>query len=321
MQRRTLLASLLASPALAPALAQEARPIRMVIPFPPAGATDLFGRRFAARLASALGQPVVVENRAGASGGVGGAEVARARPDGQTLLFGTASTLAMYPLMAERPMYDPLTNLAPIGMVGGVTITFVARPGVADTLAEAFAKARAAPGRLRYGSPGTGSFLHLSAVRLLQDMRDVDILHVPYRGSGPAMADLLGGHIDLLVDTVATSLEGHQAGRVKLLAVASATRSPLAPEVPTVAEAAGLQGFEATLWATVAAPAGTPPEILARLSEATNRAIADAGFQAELRAGGLEGAAPSTPDSTRAFIAAEIERWRPVVAAAGARLD
>ncbi len=319
ISRRTLLGSALVAPAIA--WAQDARPIRMIIPFPPGGATDLLGRRFAARLAAVLGQPVVPDNRAGAAGAVGGMEAARARPDGATLLFGTASTMAMYPLMATNPQYDPLTSFVPIGLVGSVTVAFAARPEVGTTLAAVMESARRAPGQLRYGSPGTSSFLHLSAVRMLMEAGNLDILHVPYRGSAPAMADLLGGHLHMLVDTLATSMEQHQAGRIRLLAVASATRSSLLPDVPTVAEALGLSDFEAVLWASIAAPSGTPGEIIRRLSEATTRAIGDAGFQAELRAGGMEAARPTTPEQTAAFIATEIARWRPVVAAAGARID
>ena len=319
MLRRSLMAAALAAPAVAHA--QDARPIRLIIPFPPGGATDVFGRRFAARLSTVLGVPVVPENRSGAAGAIGGVEAARARPDGTTLLFGTASTLAMYPLMAVNPQYDPLTSFAPIGLVGSVTVAFAARPELAPTLAGVLEEARRRPGQLRYGSPGTGSFLHLSAVRMLMEAGNVDILHVPYRGSAPAMTDLLGGQVQLLVDTVATSIEQHRAGRIRLLAVASATRSPLVPDVPTVAEALGLRDFDATLWTSVVAPAGTPPDMIRRLNEATLRAVGDPAFHAELRAGGLEAARPSTPEQTAAFIAAEIARWRPVVAAAGARID
>ncbi|HYF06711.1 MAG TPA: tripartite tricarboxylate transporter substrate binding protein [Acetobacteraceae bacterium] len=319
MDRRTLLLAPLALPGIAHA--QDGRPIRLIIPFPPGGATDVFARRFAARLSTVLGVPVVPENRSGAAGAVGGAEAARARPDGTTLLFGTASTLAMYPLMAANPQYDPLTSFAPIGLVGSVTVCFAARPEVGATLAEVMDRARREPGQLRYGSPGTGSFLHLSAVRMLMEAGNVDILHVPYRGSGPAMTDLLAGQLHLLVDTVATSIEQHRAGRIRVLAVASGTRSPLLPEVPTVAEALALRDFDATLWTSVVAPAGTPPETIRRLSEATTRAITDPAFQEELRGGGLEPARPATPEQTAAFIATEIARWRPVVAAAGARID
>jgi tripartite-type tricarboxylate transporter receptor subunit TctC len=319
MFRRTLIAAALATPAVA--RAQETRPIRLIIPFPPGGATDVFARRFAARLSTVLGVPVVPENRSGASGAIGGTEAARARPDGTTLLFGTASTLAMYPLMATNPQYDPLTSFAPIGLVGSVTVCFAARPEVGNTLAEVMERARREPGRLRYGSPGTGSFLHLSAVRMLMEAGNVDILHVPYRGSSPAMTDLLAGQLHLLVDTVATSIEQHRSGRIRVLAVASGTRSPLLPDVPTVAEALGLRDFDATLWTSVLAPAGTPADVIARLAEATTRAISDEAFQAELRTGGLEPARPATPQQTAAFIAGEIDRWRPVVTAAGARID
>ena len=318
MKRRALLLASLATPALAQSWPD--RPLRMIVPFPPGGATDVFARRLAARLPAELGQPVVIENRTGAAGAIGTLEAARARPDGQTLLFGTASTLGLYPLLAERPQFDPLRDFLPVAIPGAATVAFVVRPGVADSLPALVAAARARPGQLRYGSPGTGSYLHMS-FELFKREANVNIEHVPYRGSAPAMADLLGGHLDALTDTVATTLEQHRAGRARMLAVASAARSPLVPEVPTVAEALGLAGFEAAVWLAVMLPTGTPEAIRARLSAAITATLAVQEFRAELEAAGFEVGGRLSPDQSRDYIAAEQAKWRPIVAATGAKIE
>lgn len=318
MKRRALLLASLATPALAQSWPD--RPLRMIVPFPPGGATDVFARRLAARLPAELGQPVVIENRTGAAGAIGTLEAARARPDGQTLLFGTASTLGLYPLLAERPQFDPLRDFLPVAIPGAATVAFVVRPGVADSLPALVAAARARPGQLRYGSPGTGSYLHMS-FELFKREANVNIEHVPYRGSAPAMADLLGGHLDALTDTVATTLEQHRAGRARMLAVASTARSPLVPEVPTVAEALGLAGFEAAVWLAVMLPTGTPEPIRTRLSAAITATLAVQEFRAELEAAGFEVGGRLSPDQSRDYIAAEQAKWRPIVAATGARIE
>jgi tripartite-type tricarboxylate transporter receptor subunit TctC len=318
VKRRALLLTPLATPALAQTWPD--RPLRMIVPFPPGGATDVFARRLAARLPAQLGQPVVVENRAGAAGAIGTLEAARARPDGLTMLFGTASTLGLYPLLAERPRFDPLRDFLSVAIPGAATVAFVVRPGVAESLPALVATARTRPGALRYGSPGTGSYLHMSFELFKREAR-VDIEHVPYRGSAPAMAELLGGHLDALTDTVATTLEQHRSGRARMLAVASSARSPLVPEVPTVAEALGLSGFEAAVWLAVMLPVGTPEAIRARLAEAITATLAVAEFRAELEAAGFEVGGRLSPAQSRDYIAAEQAKWRPIVAATGARLE
>jgi tripartite-type tricarboxylate transporter receptor subunit TctC len=321
VKRRTLLAASLATSLATPALAQAwpDRPLRMIVPFPPGGATDVFARRLAARLPASLGQPVVIENRTGAAGAIGTLEAARARPDGLTMLFGTASTLGLYPLLAERPQFDPLRDFLPVAIPGAATVAFVVRPDLADSLPALVAAARARPGALRYGSPGTGSYLHMS-FELFKREAGVDIEHVPYRGSAPAMADLLGGHLDALTDTVATALEQHRSGRVRMLAVASRARSPLVPEVPTVAEALNLPGFEAAVWLAVMLPTGTPEPIRTRLAEAVNTTLRAPDFRAELEAAGFEVGGRLSPAQSGDYIAAEQAKWRPIVAATGARV-
>jgi tripartite-type tricarboxylate transporter receptor subunit TctC len=315
---------LLATPALAaPALAQGSfpdRPLRLVIPFPPGGGTDAFARRIATRLGQELGQNVVADNRTGASGAIGMAEVLRARPDGYTLVFGGASTHSLYPLVVARPQYDPLSDFTPVALVGANTVCVVARSDVAMDLPALAAKARANPGRLRFANPGTGTYVHMVG-EYLAHRAGLQWLAVPYRGNGPAMIDMLAGQVDAGTDTVVTSLPHHREGKVRIIAVTSAQRSPLLPEVPTVAEALSLPGFEATLWSMLAVRAGTPPELVQQLHQATLRALADRGFQEELKQGGIEASPPMPPSEVLAFMRAEMEKWRPIVAATGVRLE
>jgi len=319
--------ALLAAPFLALPAAAQTGPLRLLVPFPAGGPTDVLARRYAARLATLLGQPVIVENRAGAAGAIGTTEAARARPDGTTLVFGTATTLAFYPTMAERPAYQPLEAFTPLGMLGSVPAAFAAKIPGPITLAEAIAQARARPGALRFGSPGTGSFLHIAMLLLLREARGAggaggaEMTHVPYRGSSPAMADLIGGHIDLITDTFATTIEAHRGGRIRILAIATAARSPLAPEIPTVAEALGLPSFDASLWMASGVPAATPAEITNRLAAATAQVVNDPAFRAELDAVGITNLDPLGPEGTRAYIASETARWKPVIEASGARLE
>ena len=317
--RRALLASALA----APALAQEPfpnRPLRLVIPFPPGGGTDAFARRIATRLGQELGQNVVADNRTGASGAIGMAEVLRARPDGYTLVFGGASTHSLYPLVVARPQYDPLADFTPVALVGANTVCVIARADVATDMAALAARARANPGQLRFANPGTGTYVHMVG-EYLAHRAGLRWLAVPYRGNGPGMIDMLAGQVDAGTDTVVTSLPHHREGQVRILAVTSARRSPLLPEVPTVAEALGLADFEAALWSMLAVRAGTPPELVQQLHAATLRALADRAFQEDLKQGGIEASPPMAPAEVLAYMRAETEKWRPIVAAPGVTLE
>ncbi len=321
MKRRDLLKLGLALP-VASVWAQgfPARPLRLVVPFPPGGPTDLFARQYAQRLAGVLGQPVAVENRAGASGAIGSAEVMRAAPDGHVLLFGTASTHALYNLVNPKPQYDSLKDFAHVAVVGGAAIVFAAHPSQPATLKGALDAARAAPGKLRYGSPGSGTMMHLATERLKRDS-GVDLVHVPYKGSAQAKADVLGGQIELFTDTLGASLADHRAGKLRILAVASSQRSAQAPDVPTVDEALGTRGFEAVLWNVVAAPAGTPAAVLEALSAATAKALADPALQESLARFAIEPQTGSNPQAAAAYVRAEMGRWKPVVDAVGVRIE
>jgi tripartite-type tricarboxylate transporter receptor subunit TctC len=323
MRRRPLLWSALAGAAAAPAAAQSGfpdRPLRLVIPFPPAGGTDAFARRIGTRLAQELGQPVVADNRTGGSGAVGMGDVLRARADGYTLAFGGASTHALYPLVVAKPLYDPLVDFTPVALVGGNTVCVVARADVAMDLPALAAKARAQPGQLRFANPGTGTYVHMVGEYLAYRAR-LEWLAVPYRGNGQAMIDMLAGQVDAGTDTVITSLPHHREGKVRIIAVTSAQRSPLLPDVPTVAEALDLPGFDAVLWSMLAVRAGTPPDLVQHLHDATLRVLADPAFRAELSQGGIEASPPLASGAVQDFIRAETEKWRPIVAATGVRLD
>ena len=308
--------------AAAGAMAQTAypsKPLRLVIPFPPGGPTDVFGRQYAARLSVVLGQPVVVDNKSGASGIVGTLEVKRSAPDGYTLNFGTASTNCMYSLLTDKPLYDVLADFAPVAVIGGASIVVTAHPSLPPTLKGVLDASRAQPGTFQFGSPGTGTLMHITVERLKRET-GADLQHIPFRGSAPSMQALLGGQIGLSVDTIGPSLQNHRAGRIRILALASARRSPLAPDVPTVDEALGLKGFEALLWNVIVVPAGTPPAVVETLSQATAKVMGDPAVQEQLAGQGIETITGSNPASAAAYLRSELVKWRPVIVGGGIKV-
>ncbi|MEI7872055.1 MAG: tripartite tricarboxylate transporter substrate binding protein [Alphaproteobacteria bacterium] len=329
MRRRSVLAAAgvaLASPAIVHAQAVHAQawpaqPVRLVVAFPPGGPTDVYGRLFGERLGRALGQPVVIENKAGAAGIIGSAGVARAKADGYTLLFGTGSTQALYASMTDKPEYDILKDFTYVGHIGGGPAAFVGNLAQPDSLKGLLDAARAKPGVLSYGSPGTGTLLHLTTERLKAAAGGVEITHVPYRGSGPAMTDLLAGQIAMMATTLGSALPFQTSGKARLLAVATAQRTALAPTVPTVSETLGGVPFEAVLWHCLAGPAGLPPEVVARLAAATRETMNDPALLKALAEQGIVPVTDSTPESTVVFVRGEIERWAPIVKAAGVRME
>lgn len=293
------------------------RHIRLVVPFPAGGPTDVFARNYAARMSEKLGQQVIVENKAGASGAIGSAEIARAPADGYHLLFGTASTHGLYNLITKSPQYDALKDFSPIAIVGLAPAVIVVNPSQPGDLKSLVAAAKAKPGQLQYGSPGAGTFLHLVGELFKIESGNIEVQHIPYKGSALAMNDLIGNQIGMLIDTLGTSLPQYRSGKVRILAVAAQKRSALAPDIPTVDEVLATKGFEAGLWNVVAAPAGTPVEIIGQLQGATRAVMAEAPFQEQLRKLGIDPITDSDPASARAFIAKEQERFRPVVKAIG----
>ncbi len=315
-------AAILAVCAAGQAAAQPAfpsKPLRLVVPFPPGGPTDVFGRAYAAKLSSVLGQPVIVDNKSGASGIVGTLEVKRSAADGYTLNFGTASTNCLYPLLTDKPQYDVLADFVPIAVVGGASIVITAHPSMPPTLKAVLDASRAQPGKFQFGSPGTGTLMHMTVERVKRET-GADLLHVPFRGSAPSMQALLGGQIGLSVDTIGPSLQNHKAGRIRILALASAKRSPLIADVPTVDEALGTKGFEAVLWNVIVVPAGTPPAVVEALSQATAKVTGDALLQEQLANLGIETVTGSNPVSAAAYIRSEQAKWRPVIEASGVKV-
>jgi tripartite-type tricarboxylate transporter receptor subunit TctC len=299
--------------------AYPSKPLRLVVPFPPGGPTDLFGRQYAARLSTVLGQPVIVDNRSGAGGIVGTLEVKRSAPDGYTLNFGTASTNCMYSLLTDKPLYDVLADFTPVAVVGGASIVITGHPSVPPTLKGVLDASRAQPGKFQFGSPGTGTLMHITVERLKHET-GADLLHIPFRGSAPSMQALLGGQIGVSVDTIGPSLQNHKAGKIRILGLASARRSPLIPDVPTVDEALGIKGFEALLWNVVVVPAGTPPAVVETLSQATAKVMNDTALQEQLASLGIETITGSNPASAAAYLRSELAKWKPVIVGSGIKV-
>jgi tripartite-type tricarboxylate transporter receptor subunit TctC len=295
------------------------RPIRIVVPFPAGGTTDLLGHLVAGQLRSGLGAEVIVENRPGTASILGAEQVARSEPDGYTLLMATSTTLAINKTLYRKLSYDPVRDFAPVGLVAGVPFALIVNPAIpARSLSEFLAYARSKPG-LAYGSAGNGSPQHLGA-EMLKTAAGIKIRHVPYRGSAPALLDLIAGHIAFMVVDLQPALHHIKAGKVRVLGTTTAKRVAAAPEIPTLAEA-GLPGVELVAWQGVVAPSATPRPIVDLLAAQLGRLTADAQARDKLKAMALEPLPPSTPDSFAAYIKTEIERWAVIVKNSGADLE
>ena len=293
------------------------RPVRLIVPFGAGSTTDLLGRATAQKLSEELGQPVVVENRPGAGGNIGTEVAARAPADGHTLLMGAASTNAINPSLYRNLRLDPIREFAPVALVASVTNVLVVHPDLpAGTVVELIELARRR--NLTFGSGGAGGTIHLSG-ELFKHMARVTMLHVPYAGSAAAMPDLLSGRVDLMFDALPTSLPHIRAGQLRALGVTAPRRSPLLPEVPTIAEA-GLPGYEAEGWYGLFAPAATPEAVLDRLSREMRQILTDPSFAAQLLA---QGAQPGdrVADQFRQFVLAERDKWAELIATASITLD
>lgn len=325
--KKALLAPFLAALALlgvaCPAPAQApypSRPIRLVVPFPPGGTADIFARLVGERIAVALGQPVVIENAGGAGGNVGAARVAAAEPDGYVLLMGTVGTHAINPTLYARMPYDALNDFTPVAYVAGAPNLMVVSPKTvrAGSVQAFVAEAKAKPAPFTMGSSGHGTSTHLSG-EMFKQATGIDLVHVPFRGSAPAVTALIGGQIDVIFDTLPASIEHARAGSVRALAVTSAARSAALPDMPTLAES-GLQGFEATSWFALFVPRGTPADIARRLNQEVARALAQPDLAQRFAEIGGETRA-MTPEALTAFVRAEHEKWAKVVRSSGARID
>lgn len=323
--RRTLLAAALATAALgaAPvtafAQAYPAKPITIIVPFSAGGTTDILARVIGLYMGKDLGQTVVVDNRAGAGGNIGGQAAARAPADGYTLFMGTVGTHAINQSLYKKMPFDPIKDFAPLSRVAMVPNLLVANPSQPfKSVKEMIAYAKANPGKLNFGSSGNGSSIHLSG-ELFKQMAGVDMQHVPYRGSAPAVADLMGGQISVMFDNMPSAIPHVKAGKFRALAVTTAKRSPALPDVPTIAEA-GVPGYEATSWFGLLAPASTPAPVVAKLNASILKALADPAVKKKLAEQGAE-AHGEKPEQFAAFIASETTKWGAVVKASGASLD
>ncbi len=310
--RRAALAAALLAPAAARAQAwAPTRPVRFVVPFPAGGATDVVARVLAERMQESLGQPVVVENRAGAGGNIGVENVVRSPADGSTILMGTTGTLTVNPHLYATLGFDPLRDLAPVSMAFTTDHVLIVNPQVAAQTAQEFlALVRAQPGRLSYGSAGAGSSTHTVA-ELFKLAARVDITHVPYRGSAPALNDLVAGTVQAMLDQIPSAIGQIRGGRVRALAVTGARRSALLLDVPTMAEI-GLADAQATSWGAVMAPAGTPAPAIARFNAVIRDALAQQGVKDRLAAAGADGVA-SSAEELAAYLRAESTKWARVV--------
>ena len=306
----------------ASAQAWPAKPIRLIVPFAPGGETDLIGRMWAYRVAPLLGGTIIVENKPGAGGAVGTAEVARAKADGYTLLSGTTTTHVINPAAMGNPPYDALQDFVPIGVISTTPTAVLVHPALpAKTLQEFIALAKANPGKYSYGSAGSGTITNLTGELFKLLAGGLDIVHVPYKGGGPAIQDLIAGHVPALALIVSsTVLAHHRAGRVRILAVNSETRVKAAPELPTAIEA-GLPEMKVVVFNAMFAPAGTSRPVMEALHQATVKAKADATFRQELQKAGAEMVADSSPEKAAQFIRDEIARWTPIVKASGFKIN
>ncbi|MFK8252382.1 Bug family tripartite tricarboxylate transporter substrate binding protein [Ancylobacter terrae] len=294
------------------------RPITLVIPFAAGGSTDLVGRLIAQKMSTELGQTVVVENRAGAGGNTGAAAVAKAAPDGYTILMGTVATHALNPALYKKMPYDPVTSFAPVSLLVVVPNVLVVNPAFpAKTTEELIALLKANPDKYSYASSGNGTPLHLSG-ELFKSMAGVDMQHIPYQGAGPALNDVLANQVPIMFDNLPSSSGHIKSGKLRALGVTTAKRAPSFPDVPAIAEA--LPGYETYTWNALFAPAGTPPEAIAKLNAAANNALKDPQVQARL-ADFSATVVGSTPEELGAHVKTEIAKWAPIVKASGAQLD
>lgn len=314
---RLALPLLLAAIGVAPAFGAESyptKPVRIIVGFPPGGATDLVMRLMAPKYTEIFKEQFIVDNRPGANGVIGTDLTAKASPDGHTINLATIGTLVISPAITKVP-YDPFKDLAPISQVVALQNIFIVHPSLpVKTLKDLITLAKAKPGKFNYATSGTGSPGHLAA-ELFKTMTKVDMVHVPYKGGGPAMTDLIAGHVEIFVAVISTAIPQVKAGKARALAVTGAKRAAALPDVPTVAET-GLKGYEATNWYGLVAPRATPRPIIERLNEATVKILNMPDVQKALLDRGID-AAPSSPEEFAAYIRRENEKWVKVIKAVG----
>lgn len=320
--RRAAVAAL-ASLALAPFVhAQTPYPskvIRLIVPFPAGGGGDTLARLMMTRVAQELGQPLVVENLAGAGGNIGGQTASRATPDGYTLFYGTNGTHGINQSLYKNPGFDAVKDFEPISRLSRIAALVVVRPGLpVNSMPELIAQLKANPGKFTFASAGNGTTSHLAG-EILKSQAKLSAVHIPYRGGAAAITDVMGDRVDFMIDVMPNTAPQVRSGRLRGLAVSTAQRVGSFPEVPTIAQS-GLPGFDVSAWDAIFAPAGTPRAVIDRVNAAIKTALADEGLKQQLVQRGAE-AAPSTPEDLREFVKAEITRWGDAVKASGASVD
>ena len=315
----TLLTLALITPQHLQAQPYPSKPVRLIVPYAPGGATDIISRASAIELSKTLGQSVVVDNRPGAGGNVGAEMAAKSAPDGYTMLMSASSLHGITPFLYSKLNYDPNKDLAPVIVFASFANVLVLNPGVkANSLKELIALVRAQPGKLACASSGSGSTIHMSC-EMFKQMLGLDIIHVPYRGSGPALTDLLGGQVQMMFDNIPSAISHIRSGKLRALATTGPVRSVTLPELPTMIEA-GLPGYESTAWFGLAMPAGTPKEIIVRMNAEGQKAAKAPDFVKRMNDLGYE-IVGGTPEQMAAMIQDEIKRWGPIVKASGAKVD
>lgn len=314
---------LLCASLIRPAMAQDSyptKPIRMVVAFAVGGTSDIVARLISVKMSESLGQQVFVDNRPGAGGNLGTDLVAKAAPDGYTILFGSASAFAFNPGVYKKMPFDPVKDFTALGQAGITGYAFVVHKSVPATdLKSLLAMVKAEPGKHTYGTPGIGSVPHICTEQFKQ-LTGTDITHVPYRGAGPVMIDLVAGQITMALDAVPTSIPHIQSGAIKLIANASSTRSPALADTPTLHEQ-GLKNFDCYVWLGLFGPAKLPPAITTRLNQALNAAFADPTIAQRMRDLNIEMLPHNTPETFGAYVKQEVEKWVPITKASGASLD
>jgi tripartite-type tricarboxylate transporter receptor subunit TctC len=324
VKRRTLLATGLAA-VTAPAVVRAddkypSRPVRLVIPFAPAGPTDIIGRMTAEKMTALLGQTMLVDNKAGAAGSIGAVEVKNAKPDGYTFLFAPSSTHAINPTAFVKPLYDPIKDFTPISSICVNPLVLVVNPSMPDTVLGLVELMKKNPGKYSYGSSGAGSILHLAAEYLKREVGGMDVEHVPYKGSMPALQDMMSGNVAWMFETFSTTLQLHRAGKARILAYAHAKRAPIAPEIPTMIEA-GIPGYEAYTFNLILGPAGLPQNVVDVIDQASRKMMTDPSAIKFLEDIAAVPTVDTTPARTAKFIKDELAKWAPIIKSSGVRIE
>ena len=321
MKRRQLIvagASALAAPARAEGKYPE-RTIRLVVPFAPAGPTDIIGRMAAEKMTALLGQTMIVDNKAGAAGSIGAMEVKNAKPDGYSLLFATSSTHAINPTAFVKPPYDPIKDFTPISSICVNPLVLVTNPSMPDSVTGLIELMKKNPGKYSYASSGIGSIIHLAAEYLKRSVGGMDVVHVPYKGGAPAIQDVIAGNVAWSMETFSTTLPLHRAGKLRILAFCHSKRAAIAPEIPTMIEA-GVKDYEAYTFSLVLGPAGMPQDVIDTLDQASRRAMAEPSTTKFLEGNASIPTPDTTPQRTAQFIKDELAKWAPIIRDANVKI-